>query len=318
MLNTPPCLPAATAVDPLEVIVLRAELASHIERLTRQRDGAHESVIPRVWFARLSHANHPQHVVHEPALCVLAQGSKRVLLGSDVYVYDPNQFLVVSQNLPVASQVIDATPESPYLGVRIDLDPKEITSLALELGERIAPPTCACQRGISTGDLTPSLLDAVLRLVRLADTPADIALLAPLIQREILYRLLTSPLGWKLAQLAAAESNSHRIARAINWLRANFDAPLRIDELAREVHMSASSLHHHFKAVTAMSPLQYQKQLRLQEARRVMLAEHVDAGTASRRVGYESQSQFTREYSRFFGEPPVRDIRRLREAQMRG
>jgi AraC-like DNA-binding protein len=184
----------------------------------------------------------------------------------------------------------------------------------MKLGETL--PKRASQRGIFTGELSTTLLDPVLRLTRLLDTPEDIPALAPLITREILYRLMRSPDGWRLAQMAVVDGHSQRIALAIGVLSRRFQEPLRVEDLADEVHMSVSSLHQHFKAVTAMSPLQFQKQLRLQESRRIMISEDVDAATAGHRVGYESQSQFNREYSRFFGLPPARDVKRLRELQL--
>jgi AraC-like DNA-binding protein len=259
---------------------------------------------------------HPVHAMYEPAFCVLAQGSKRVLLGEEVYVYDSSRYLVVSQNLPVSGQVIDASPEAPYLGLRLGFDVKDIAALALQfkLGEQSAKGQAP--RGIFTDELSPTLLDPVLRLVRLLDAPDDVDALAQLISREILYRLLKSPDGWRLAQMALVDSHSQRIAQAIGVLSQRFREALRIEALADEVHMSVSSLHHHFKAVTSMSPLQFQKQLRLQESRRLMIGEDVDAATAGHRVGYESQSQFNREYSRFFGLPPARDVKRLRESQL--
>ncbi|ARN19066.1 AraC family transcriptional regulator [Piscinibacter gummiphilus] len=311
-----PSLRADPSAAPLQVAVLRAELAALIERLSGGRDGAHVTAIPRLRLARLSQAQQPSHTVHEPAFCVLAQGSKRVLLGEETYLYDSSQFLVVSQNLPVSSQVTDLSPEAPYLGLRLDFDVKEIAALALELGLAHGPAHRAAQRGLFTGELGSALLDPVLRLVRLLDAPDDIPTLAPLVSREILYRLLRSPDGWRLAQMATADGHGQRIAQAIAWLTQRYQAPLRVEELADAVHMSVSSLHHHFKTVTAMSPLQFQKRLRLQEARRILLCEHVDAATAGHRVGYESQSQFNREYSRFFGSPPARDARRLREQQL--
>jgi AraC-like DNA-binding protein len=247
---------------------------------------------------------------------VLVQGSKRVLLGDEVYVYDSSHYLVMSQNLPVAGQVVDATPEAPYLGLRLVFDVKEIASLALDLRLSATAPRREPPRAIFTGELSTTLLEPVLRLAKLLDAPEDVPALAPLVTREILYRLLRSPDGWRLVQMALADSHSHRISQVIQLLRQRFHEPLRVDELAGQVHMSPSSLHHHFKAVTAMSPLQFQKQLRLQEARQIMLSEGVDAATAGHRVGYDSQSQFNREYSRFFGSPPVRDIKRLRELQL--
>ncbi|CAN5601077.1 AraC family transcriptional regulator CmrA [soil metagenome] len=314
---TPQTSRGERSLNQLQTTVMRAELAATIERLTVV-DGAHETAIPRLCLARATQTQRPVHAMHEPAFCVLAQGSKRVLLGEEVYVYDNNQYLVVAQNLPVSGQVIDASQAAPYLGLRLSFDVKEIAALALEfkLGEAI--PVGASRRGIFTDDLSPALLDPLLRLVRLLDSPDDAAALAPLFSREILYRLLKSPDGWRLAQMAMVDSHSQRIAQAIGVLSQRFREPLRIEDLADEVHMSVSSLHQHFKAVTSMSPLQFQKQLRLQESRRIMISEHLDAATAGHRVGYESQSQFNREYSRFFGLPPARDIKRIREIQLGG
>lgn len=313
--STPLPLRAEAPVDQMQVTVLRAELAATIDRLTKV-DGAHETTIPRLMLARASQMQHPVHAMYEPAFCVLAQGSKRVLLGNEVYIYDGTRYLVASQNLPVSGQVIDASPESPYLGLRLEFDVKDIAALALEFGLDGAPPRTAPERGIFTGELSTSLLDPVLRLVKLLDTPEDVPVLAPLITREILYRVLRSPDGWRLAQMAVVDSHSQRIAQAIGLLSQRFREPLRMEDLADAIHMSVSSLHQHFKAVTSMSPLQFQKQMRLQESRRLMIAEHLDAATAGHRVGYESQSQFNREYSRFFGLPPARDVKRLREMQL--
>ena len=299
----------------LQATVMRAELAALIDRHTGT-DGVHATAIPRLTLARASHTQHPVHSVYEPAFCVLAQGSKRVLLGGEVYVYDSSHYLVVAQNLPVAGQVIDASPEAPYLGLRLDFDVKDIAALALELKLREVLPVRASQRGMFTGEISSTLLDPLLRLVKLLASPEDVPALAPLITREILYRLLRSPDGWRLAQMAVVDSHSQRITQAISLLSRRFQEPLRVEDLANEVHMSVSSLHHHFKAVTAMSPLQFQKQLRLQEARRILIGENVDAATAGHRVGYDSQSQFNREYSRFFGSPPARDVKRLRELQL--
>jgi AraC-like DNA-binding protein len=313
--STPNALRSDRPVDQLQTTVMRAELAAMIDRIT-VTDGAHETAIPRFLLARASHMQHPVHAMHEPAFCVLAQGSKRVLLGDEVYVYDSSQYLVVSQNLPVSGQVIDASPEAPYLGLRLSFDVKDIAALALDLQLGETLPKTPSQRGIFTGELSTTLLEPLLRLAKLLDTPEDVPALAPLITREILYRLLRSDDGWRLAQMAVVDSHSQRIAQAISMLSQRFQEPLRVEELADEVHMSVSSLHQHFKAVTAMSPLQFQKQLRLQESRRIMISEHVDAATAGHRVGYESQSQFNREYSRFFGLPPARDVKRLRELQL--
>ncbi|PTL76984.1 AraC family transcriptional regulator [Vitiosangium sp. GDMCC 1.1324] len=293
--------------DPMHM----AELAAVIERFA-PRDGVHPTAVERMSLIRASHPNEPLHAVHQPALCIIAQGSKRVMLGEEVYRYDASRYLVVSVDLPVTAQVVQATPRAPYLCFRLDIDPGEIAEVSLQAGLP-APAQRTPSRGLFLDQACPRMLDAVLRLVRLLDTPEDIPALAPLAVREILYRLLKSEHGWQLNQIATAGSQAQRIARAIGWLKEHFAEPLRIEDIARKVHMSTSSLHHHFKAVTAMSPLQYQKQLRLQEARRLLLSEDVDAATAGFRVGYESPSQFSREYSRLFGAPPARDVRQLRQ-----
>jgi AraC-like DNA-binding protein len=307
--------PVDRSAEQLQITVMRAELATQIERHTGV-DGIVLTAIPQLILVRASRTNHPVHAVHQPAFCILAQGSKRVLLNDEAYVYDSSHYFVVSQNLPVSGQVIDASPEAPYLGLRIDFDPKDIAALALDIGHAEKQPGRKAPRGMFTGEVSTALLDAVLRLVNLLDSPNDIAMLAPLCMREILYRLITSPDGWRLCQMAMSDGHSQRVTQAINLLQSRYKEPLQMERLAREVHMSVSSLHSHFKAVTAMSPLQFQKQLRLQEARHIMLSERVDAATAGHRVGYESQSQFNREYSRFFGAPPARDVKRLREQQL--
>jgi AraC-like DNA-binding protein len=304
------------SAEQMQITVMRAELAAQIERFTGT-DGLHPSAIANLYFGRASRTQVPAHTIHHPAFCLMAQGSERVLLNDEAYIYDSNHYLVVSQNLPISAHHMDVSQEHPVLGLRIDFEPRDIASALLQMGPLQKPPSQKPQRGLFTGELSPALLDAVLRLVNLLHTPGDIAALAPLYMREILYRLLTRPEGWRLAQMATSDSHSLRIARAISWLQAHYSRPLVVEELAREVHMSVSSLHVHFKAVTAMSPLRFQKQLRLQEARRIMLTEKVAAGIAGHRVGYESQAQFNRDYSRFFGAPPVRDIKRLLEEKLR-
>lgn len=286
-------------------------LAPLLARWTPE-DGVHPTPIERLSFIRASRPNAPVHALHQPAFCLIAQGSKQLMLGEEVYDYDASRYLVVSVDLPVSGQVMRATPASPYLCFRLDIDPGEVAALTLGAGGADPSPRKS-SRGLFLGTPDPALLDAVVRLVRLLDSPEDIPTLAPLTVREILYRLLKSEHGDRLRQTVTVGSQAQRIARAIDWLQAHFSEPLRIEHLAREVHMSASSLHHHFKAVTALSPLQYQKQLRLQEARRLMLSEDVDAATAGFRVGYESASQFGREYHRLFGAPPAADRRRLRQ-----
>jgi AraC-like DNA-binding protein len=291
----------------------RLELVSLLDRFTAGCEGSVETAVPGLSLHRIMNPGGPKHGMQNPALSLIAQGSKRLMVGDEVYIYDPMHYLVSSVDLPVCGQVKVASESEPYLGMRLDLDVEEITSL---IQDQNLPPTTQtdASRGLYVNRLGSSMLDAVLRLLRLCDSPEDVAILAPLVKREILYRLLMNGSGARLRQIALHDSQTHRIAKAIQMLRDNFTQPLRVEDIARDVHMSVSSLHHHFKAVTAMSPLQYQKQLRLQEARRLMLLEIADAATAAHRVGYESASQFSREYSRLFGAPPLRDTRRWREA----
>ncbi|SDR19235.1 transcriptional regulator, AraC family [Pseudoxanthomonas sp. CF385] len=287
------------------------ELAGLIERSTGQ-DGVHTTAIQALQFSRLSAPMAlPMRGVQEAALCLIVQGAKRAILADEVYDYDASRFVVASVDLPVTGQVTRASAEAPYLCLILKLSPSTIAELVTE-AESARAPLPPPSRGLFLQPSSVEMLDAAIRLVKLLDTPHDIPLLGPLIEREILYRVLCSPQGAMLRHIGIADSQGQRVAKAIHWLRQHYAQPLRIDHIAREVHMSASALHHHFKAVTAMSPLQYQKQLRLQEARRLMLSEVMDAASAGHRVGYESPSQFSREYSRMFGAPPVRDVERLR------
>ncbi|WP_438392623.1 AraC family transcriptional regulator N-terminal domain-containing protein [Caballeronia sp. DA-9] len=291
----------------------RLDLVALLERLTSDHEGTHETAVKGLYVHRIVQCGGPSHGIQTPALGLIAQGSKRIMVGDELYVYDPMHYLVTSVDLPVMGQVTGATEDKPYLGLRLDMDVEEISALIRD--ENLPPPTHTdASRGLYVNRLATPMLDAVLRLLRLMDTPEDIPILAPMIKREILYRLLMNGSGARLRQIALQDSQTQRIAKAIMMLRQNFDQPLRVESIARDVHMSVSSLHHHFKAVTAMSPLQYQKQLRLQEARRLMLIDMTDAATAAHRVGYESASQFSREYSRLFGAPPLRDTRRWRDS----
>lgn len=270
-------------------------------------DGVHATAIPRAALIRMSQPTEPLHVLQQPALCIVAQGRKQVLLGDRVYAYDRHQYLVASVDVPVVGQVLQA----PYLCFRLDLDPAMLGAMLLELGIEVAK-TDRPAAGLALSAVTPELLDATVRLLRLLDTPRNIATLAPLAEREILYRLLLGDGAAKLGQIAVADSRLQQINRAIGWIRQNFAEPFSIETVAEQARMSASSLHHHFKAVTAMSPLQYQKQIRLQEARRLILAHGMEAAAAGHIVGYGSPSQFSREYSRLFGAPPIRDVVQLR------
>lgn len=287
-----------------------AELAALIDRNT-DGNGEHATAFAPLYLNRSSEPTMPASVVLEPALCVVACGRKRVMLADESYVYDPAHFLLVSVDLPLIGQVIEASQDDPYLGVRIDLDLGQVRDLLLETAIP-GPPLGPLSRGVSVSTIDLPLLDAVARLIALLESPRDIGVVAPLVLREITYRVLMSEQGPRLRQLALEGGQAHRITLAIDWLRRNFDRPFHIEEVARMAHMSPSAFHEHFKAVTAMSPLQYQKRLRLQEARRLMLTEALDASAAGYRVGYESASQFSREYRRFFGQPPRRDMLKIR------
>jgi AraC-like DNA-binding protein len=291
--------------------VARETLGKCIARWTDKGDQP-MTAIPGLSLYRRDETSAPTSIMYEPRICMIAQGAKRVLLGDDTYVYDEHHFLIASVDLPTVVQIIKASREKPYLGLVLKLDQREMSQLMVD--SHLPPPRPQLSsRGMATGEVTLPLLTAFQRLIDLLDEPKDIPILAPIIQREILYRLLVGDQGVRLRQMASAGSQSHQIARAIDWLKGNFTRPLRIDDLATQVHMSTSTFHHHFRTLTAMSPLQYQKWLRLNEARRLMLTEHADATTAAFDVGYESPSQFSREYTRLFGAPPLRDITSLRQ-----
>jgi AraC-like DNA-binding protein len=294
----------------------RQELVERVVRAVR-KDGDVE-VPGGLRLLRRSSRTPKDHGVSSPALCMIAQGSKEVLLGDDRYRYDANHYLITAAALPTASRVTEASKEQPYLGVVLGLDPALVGSVMVE-ADQLALREPAAVRAFEVSPLDASLLDAVVRLVGLLDSPADEArFLRPLVTREIIFRLLKGKQGNQLRQIAVLSGHGHRIARALERLRLDFDRPLRIEDIAREVGMSVSGFHHHFRAVTAMSPLQFQKQLRLREARHLMLSEDLDAAGAGHRVGYSDASHFTREYKRLFGAPPMRDVERLREAEMEG
>lgn len=276
-------------------------------------DGSHELRLPGVFASRASQKN-PElfHTVYKPSLCIVAQGTKAVLLGSEIYEYDASHMLIFSIDLPAASQVIQASQAKPFLGFKLNFDPHQIAELVLKVYPHGLPPMRE-NRGVYVGQADTHIIGAAMRLLELMADPRDAELIGPLVVEEILLRLLRSPVGSRVAQIGLAESGMHRIARAVNWVRTNFDQPINVEALAEMVHMSPSSFHQHFKAVTSMSPLQFQKVLRLQQARRLMLASRMDATTASLQVGYQSASQFSREYGRLFGSAPSRDITRLRE-----
>lgn len=294
------------------------ELAQRIEQFTKY-EGFTDTAIDAVQLIRADYPTTGTLTVYEPSVCIIAQGQKQAVLGNEILGYDPANYLVASVDVPVMGQVLDATPEKPYLCFRLALDPQQISDLLLASGDGIGKTAqfkASPRRGLFVSKANAPLLDAVLRLMRLLETPADIPVLAPLLMREIFYRLLQGEQGETLAQIALADSHAQQISKVINTLKRDYRKNLRIDDLAREACMSSSSLHAHFKTITNMTPLQYQKQLRLQEARRLLFAEQLDAATASHKVGYESPSQFNREYHRLFGLPPVRDIARLRSSNV--
>jgi AraC-like DNA-binding protein len=289
----------------------RSELVERVARAVH-KDGRVEP-LKGLRLHRESSSKELVHSVSIPAFCVIAQGSKEVFLGDDRYQYDPMHYLLATAELPIVSHVIEASQEQPYLSLSVKLDPTLVGSVMVEAGH-VPSRSRAGVRAINVSPLDASLLDAVVRLVRLLDTPAEAPFLLPLITREIVYRLLMGEQGDRLRHIALQGGHTHRIARAIERLRSEFDQQLRIEDIAQELGMSVSSFHHHFKAVTAMSPLQFQKQIRLQEARQLMLGEGLDASSAGYRVGYNDASHFNREYKRLFGLPPLRDVERLREA----
>ena len=287
---------------------LAALLAQHCPQ-----DGVHATSLPRVSFIRSSHVSAPIHTLQKPALCIVAQGQKRVFLGTDVYSYGPHQQLIASVALPLRGEVTSATPAEPYLCFMLELDTTILNELLLESDPESARKARqhSCT-GLTLSPAAPEVLDAATRMLRLLTTPQFISALAPLIEREILYRLLLDDETRHLNQLAFVNSKLRQIARAIGWLKVHYREPFRIEVLTAEARMSTSALHHHFKVVTKMSPLQYQKRLRLQEARRLLLSTSYDAATVGFSVGYESSSQFSREYVRMFGAPPLRDAARLK------
>ncbi len=288
----------------------REELVELIARVVRE-DGTVEP-LKGLHLNRASSTTESVHAMSDPAFCVIAQGSKEIFLSKERYLYDPSHYLLLTAELPLVGHVLNASKERPYLGLRLELDPTLVGSVMVEAGD-VSPQNHADTRAINVSSLDAGLLDAVVRLVRLLNSPAEAPFLTPLIIREILYRLWMGEQRDRLRHIAALGGYTPHIAKAIERLHQDFNQPLRIDDIARELGMSVSGFHHHFKAVTAMSPLQFQKQMRLQEARRLMLGEGLDAASAAYRVGYHDASHFNREYKSLFGLPPMRDMERLRE-----
>ena len=288
----------------------REELAERIARVL-PRNGVSEPQ-PGVHLSRFAHTGDPTHTVLEPCFCVIAQGAKTLTLAGDVYRYDPAHYAVTTVGVPLVAEIVDASARRPYLGLRVTLDPSVVASVIVDSQVK-QPRGGGSPRALDVSPLDVDLLDATVRLVRLVERPEEFRAVSSLVVREIVYRLLAGAQGSRMRHLASAGGQAHRMVRAIEKLRVNYDKPLRIESLAQQLGMSLSGFHAHFKAVTAMSPLQYQKQIRLQEARRLMVSQDYDAAEAGFKVGYEDASHFSREYKRHFGEPPMRDVERLRE-----
>lgn len=289
----------------------RVELTKIIERYTG-RDGTQMTAIPSLFFSRYSNDGGPYYGVYKPSLCIVVQGMKEVLLSQERFQYGPADYLVASVNLPTTAQITEASSEVPYLALKLEFTPSEILEVLREFQMGVEKKENA-KRGMYVSKIESSLLDAVTRLARMLDTPEDIKVLAPLITKEIIYRVLQGEHGSMLKQIAIEGSSTHQISDVIEHIMNNYEKSFKIEELAEIANMSVSSLHRHFKEITAMSPIQFQKQLRLQEARSLLLSESADAADVAFRMGYESPSQFSREYSRMFGLPPKEDIKRLRE-----
>jgi AraC-like DNA-binding protein len=287
----------------------REELVERMVRILPE-DGSFEA-LNGFFLARSSKPMESVHSLYQPAFCFVVQGGKRVLLGEQVFWYDPGHYLIFTVDLPVVFQVEKASKERPYLGFRLNLNPSLVASVMMESGIETKKGD-ASVKAIDVSSTDAGLLDAAVRLIRLLDTPDERKVLAPLITREIVYRLLKGGQGARLSHLLTAGGDTRRISKAIGHLREHLDEPLKIETIARELGMSVSGFHHHFKNVTMMSPLQFQKQIRLQEARRLMLGEDLDAASAGFRVGYEDPSYFSRDYKKLFGAPPQRDIAQLR------
>ncbi len=273
-------------------------------------EGRCKTAAPRVYLTRSTGCTAPMRTLYEPLFCVVAQGAKRVMLGDRRIEYGAGSHVVVSLDLPVSTEIHRASPATPYLALSMALDRAILADVLMALPNGPARP--AEPAGLQVSPLDAALLDPVIRLLGLLERPEDIPMLAPLIEREILYRLATGDQGAMLRQIVLADSRLSQVSRAIAWIRHHFNEPLRVETLARVAGMSPSTFHRHFKAATAMSPLQFQKQIRLQEARRLLVSQTSDAATVGFQVGYESPSQFSREYSRLFGAPPARDAAGLR------
>jgi AraC-like DNA-binding protein len=300
----------ATSADPTkpDVSALARLIGAHTPY-----DGIFELRVPGVHAIKVSRpSTQATHAIQHPSVCIVAQGAKSVMVGGDLYEYEAAQVAVYSVDIPVAAQITRASHAEPYLNLKIDIDAEKIAELAAKVFPH-GLPQARESRPLYVGQADPHIIDAGVRLIGVMDRATNAELIAPLIIDEILIRLLGGPMGARIAQMGLTDSSFHRVAKAVAWLRENFDQPADVEELARLVNMSLSTFHRQFRAVTSLSPLEFQKALRLQEARRLMLTSMLDVSAAARRVGYMSASQFTREYGRAFGSPPTNDIHRLRE-----
>ncbi len=300
--------------DSDELVQAKERLAQSIEKHIHSKNELFTG-IPGLKLSRWENTTEPTSYTHKSSLCMIAQGSKRVLLGEETYYYNKNSFLISSVDLPVVANIVEASPDKPYLGIIMELDLQEISQLIIDSGLSFSHSRQASS-GMAVSDVSLSLVNSFQRLLDLLDEPENIKVIAPLIKREIFFRLLQTNQGERLQQMVTAGSHSHQISKAIDWLKHNFSEPLSVTELASNSGMSKSAFHNHFRSLTSMTPLQYQKRLRLNEARRLMLNENLDALASAFKVGYESASQFSREYSRMFGLPPARDIKNLRMSEM--
>ncbi|CAN5551565.1 AraC family transcriptional regulator [soil metagenome] len=284
-----------------------------VERIasTCKNEGQND-IVESMQFFRYPTPTQPKHVLYSPSICVIAQGAKQVTFGEERLRYDPANYLLISLDVPVVSHVVEATPEKPYLGLKLEFDPTTIASVIVETG--ISPGrNDSSVKSMAVSNLEDELLDAFVRLLRLLDHPDDFRVVSPMVVREIIYRILKSDQGARLRQMAVFGGHTNRITKAVQILRTKYNQNLNIESLAQELGMSVSSFHQHFKTATSMSPLQFQKMLRLQEARRLLLTEDMDASAAAEQVGYDDASQFSREYKRTFGQPPKRDVGRFKQ-----
>lgn len=287
-------------------ILARAQIADVVRRHSLGREECGTAIAGLTVHSKSAPAE-PTSFLYEPSFALIARGTKRVVLGTETYVYDETHFLLTAVGLPTIVQVLDASASNPYYSIKLNIDLELARALISEVDQTAATPPMP-GGGMAVGPVTAPLALAAMRLVELLDRPGDIPILSGALQREILYHVLMGPVGARLRQAVQLGTRTNRIAAAIGWIRAHFDEVLRIEDLADLAGMGESTLHHHFRAITAMSPLQYQKHLRLHEARRLMVNDRIDAGLAALQVGYESATQFNREYRRLFGAPPKRDV----------